>query len=274
MFRVFFAIAALCLLVSARSTEGEAALPALENGSISAVYSIHWGPLRIADISLTWTLDGADYAVLMTARTRGLLRAIVKADSQLNAHGSTSEDGALKPHEFTIDNLVNKKVFARDMRFDALNNAEITRLVRPKDYRIKRTSIPKALQHGPDPLTAILDFMRADGSRNAVHSFDGVQVLSTSVICDAQPEQLKKSRRTIFYGQAERCQLSGEVLAGDVIEDEDDDTEDVDGRDYKTTLWFAPTADNALRLPVRIDAAGKRGSVKIYLREVGTGLSS
>lgn len=252
-------------------------LPGLKSGTISARYSVHWGVLRLADITLTWRLTDADFETRMTARTRGLIRAVFKADSLLTSSG-VRQNGALQARSFITDSVFNGDAFVREMTFGASGEGTIIRRVTPDDFDLVREPVPTDLQVGPDPLSAFLETMLQPGSVLKSRSYDGVQVLENTLECDEGLEALKKKRRSLYYGDAQRCSLTGDVLAGDIIdedapEDERGD-EDVDGRDFQTIIWFARTADGAMRLPVRVRARSKRGTLKIHLREVGRELKS
>jgi hypothetical protein len=252
-------------------------LPPLEGGNISARYSVHWGVLRLADITLTWRLTETDFETRMTARTRGLIRAVFKADSLLTSSG-LRQNSALQTSSFTTDSVFNGDAFVREMTFAASGQGTIIRRVTPDDFELVREPVPTALQIGPDPLTAFLETMLQPGSVLQSRSYDGVQVLENTLECDEALDTLKKKRRSLYHGEAQRCSLTGDVLAGDIIEEDapeqDREDEDVDGRDFQTFIWFARTADDILRLPVRVRAQSKRGTLKIHLREVGGELKS
>lgn len=274
IFKITTALAVAWVLAAPARAEPSDALPALQNGTISARYSVHWGLLRLADLTLTWRLGADRFETRMAARTRGITRALFKIDSVLTSAGTRNE-GQLNAQSFTTDNLVNGDIFAREIAFDETSKAAVTRTVRPDDYELVRSSIPDDLKYGPDPLTAFLATLLQPSSVSARRSFDGVQVLENTLLCDGALDTLKKKRRTAFHGAAQRCSLTGEVLAGEVIDDEGTpEDEDVDGRDFETLIWFARTADDAMRLPVRIRAQSKRGTLKIYLRAAGQDLES
>lgn len=268
------ALAVLSLIYGtpAVSAEKITQLPPLTDNTISARYSVHWGLLRLAELDLRWTLRKDDYTVDMDARTRGIIRAVFKAESSLTASGAREKD-ALRPARFSTQSQFNSKAFARDMAFTTSGNATITRAVKPEDFEIEREPIPAELQKGPDPLSAFLMTLLAPSDMQGQRSYDGVQVLESNLECGDTPEALKKTKRSVFYGMAQQCALMGDVIAGDIIEEDDSDKEEVDGRDFQTALWFARTADEVLRLPVRVIAQSERGTLKIYLREVGQTLS-
>lgn len=267
--------AVMLLLAAPAQAQKRTQLPALESGSISARYSVHWGLLRLAEITLTWQVTETDFQTRMTARTRGVVRAVFKADSLLTSSGTRQND-VLQSTNFTTDSVFNGDTFVREMTFEPSGQGIITRRVRPDDYDVVRAPVPIDLQVGPDPLTAFLETMLQPGSVLQSRSYDGVQVLENTLECDTSLETLKKKRRSRFYGQAQRCTLTGDVLAGDIVEEDaaSDADEDVDGRDFETLIWFARTADGALRLPVRVRAQSKRGTLKIHLRDVGSDLES
>ncbi|MEM6682060.1 MAG: DUF3108 domain-containing protein [Pseudomonadota bacterium] len=262
----------IAILLPFHAFSAEPPLPSPENGTLTARYNVHWGLLRIADIAVTWKTSDEDYSIALYTRTRGLLRAIFKAEAALSASGSV-ENAALTPRTFITDSSFNKKIFGREMRFDNDGRARIIREIKPEDFKFEREPVPNSLQYGPDPMTVFLDFMLLPGTVPGTRSFDGVQVVETRLQCNLETEALSKTRRSIFHGQAQRCNVTGDVIAGDVVLDDTNDVaDDVDGRDFETLIWFARTLDQSLRIPVRVKAASNRGTLKIYLTEITGGV--
>lgn len=248
-------------------------LPPIPHQSLTAQYGVHWGPLRIAELTLGWTLEETAYQGQLTAQTRGILAAVFKAQSVITVSGEREEQ-TLLARSFSTQSLFKADAFARDMVFNEDGFAGITRSVRPDDFELEREPVPIDLMRGPDPISALLESQLSRGSRIPVLTFDGVQVVETELQCDDALETLEKTRRSSFYGPAERCEVSGDVIAGDVIFDDPDQDDDIDGRAFKTIIWFAPTADGAMRVPVRVYAASERGTLKIYLRSLTDPASS
>lgn len=241
--------------------------------NFSADYRVYWGPLGIADFTLTTAVSETEYKTGLTAETRGVLSVFFKAKAALETTGTRTGE-TLLPSRFRTDSTFKGDRYLRSVGFAPDGTARITERGVPEDYDIVRTPVARRDFQGPDPFTYFLDIMRATGSIEG-RSFDGVQVVKTTFTCSEDDETLKKKRRRKFAGPAQKCRIDGDVLAGDII-DEPDTTDDDDGRDYATYIWFSKTLVDGLRVPVQVVAEGPRGTVKIYLREIrrSTGLAS
>ncbi|MEM7569132.1 MAG: DUF3108 domain-containing protein [Pseudomonadota bacterium] len=231
--------------------------------SFEADYRVYWGPLGIADFTLSTSLSETGYTSGLTAKTRGVLGVFFKAKAALETTGQRASE-TLQAKSFNTDSVFNGDRYARTVAFAPNGTARITGRTVPGDYDIVRTPVSRRDFLGPDPFTFFLDVMQSRGDITG-RSFDGVQVVDTTFSCAEGEETLKKKRRRKYTGAAQKCTVEGTVLAGDII-DEPEKNEDDDGRDYVTEIWFARTLVNGLRIPVQVIAEGPRGTVKIYLR--------
>ncbi|MEM9288747.1 MAG: DUF3108 domain-containing protein [Pseudomonadota bacterium] len=236
-----------------------------EAQSFEADYRVYWGPLGIADFTLRASLSDTEYKSSLTAQTRGVLSVFFKAKAALETIGRR-DGSALQPQRFRTDSVFRGDQYTRTVAFAPDGTARITERSVPEDYDIVRTPVGRRDFKGPDPFTFFLAVMQTSGDIEG-RSFDGVQVVKTAFSCMEGEETLEKKRRRKYIGPAQKCTITGDVLAGDII-DEPDESEDDDGRDYSTQVWFSKSLVDALRLPVQVIAEGPRGTVKMYLREV------
>jgi len=102
-----------------------------------------------------------------------------------------------------------------------------------------------------DTLSALAQLMRrveTDGRcETSVRTYDGRRVLEVTAQTGAR-EELAPSGRSMFHGQALRCDFEGSELAGFLFGEDDPEHR----RPLHGSAWLAPVLHDAPPLPVRI----------------------
>ncbi len=116
----------------------------------------------------------------------------------------------------------------------------------------EREPVPAALRaHTMDTLSALAQLMRrveADGRcETSVRTYDGRRVLEVTAHTGAR-EELAASGRSMFHGQALRCDFEGREIAGFKLGEDDPEHR----RPLHGSVCLAPVLHDAPPLPVRI----------------------
>jgi Protein of unknown function (DUF3108) len=235
-----------------------------------ARYAFYWLGAQVASSTMSLRVDGDGYGLALTARTEGLLRSFVDAQSQLEASGAGAPADA-QPRLYRTESVVRKERLRRAVRFDADGQATVVEVLAPKEgWGSAREPVPAALQTGPDPVAAMLRlFGRPVSEETRLRAFDGVQSVDYRYRCDASLETLPKTARSGFVGQARRCTLAFEVMAGRAIDEEARKARERERDRPPATIWIAQAKGQALWIPVRLEQRGRWGTVTGYLTSFG-----
>lgn len=242
---------------------------------IEAHYAFYWLGARIGSSALSLRTEPAGYGVALTARTEGLLRSFVDARSQLEASG-TGAPAQAQSRLFRTQSQVRKEALKRTVRFEADGRATVIERTLPKKgWGSAREAVPEALQTGPDPVAALLRlFARPSETEGAVRSFDGVQSVEYRYRCAAALEVLAPTARSPYAGPARKCTLAFEVIAGKAVDDEARKARVRDRERPPAQLWIARAEGREFWVPVRLEQAGRLGTVTGYLAGFGPGANS
>ena len=218
--------------------------------------------LRVAG---SLTLSPTAYVVRLNFRTAGLVGMVVHADNDSRAEGHFA-GGQAQPSLFETSGHLRGA--ARVTRVTYSDENPVIEALKPPVER-ERSIVPVAdTRHTIDTLSAAALLIRQVGQDlrcdGAVRVFDGRR-LSTQTAHTAGPDLLDRTRRSIFAGQALRCDVEGQQLAGFVRNENQEDLK----RPRRGTVWLADMLPNAPPVPVRLVFENKLlGQVTLYLTAV------
>ncbi len=222
-------------------------------------YSHGFTVLKLAG-SLALLQDG--YTAHVTFHTAGMAAWMAHVDNDSQVHGAFQGDQAAPALFEGSGNLRGSKRATRITYQDG--NPMIEVLTPPVEH--ERSAVaPAQTRHTIDTLSAVAmlihEVARTGACEGTATTFDGRR-LSTQTVHTTGQEMLPRTDRSIFQGQALRCDFDGRQLGGFV----NDENEDTLRKPRHGTAWLAAVLPGAPPVPVRVAFDNKLlGQVTLYL---------
>jgi hypothetical protein len=239
--------------------------PAAENGAYSVEYTGYSHGLTVLKLAGSLAISPVAYTAHVTFHTAGLIGFMVHSDNDSTAEGMF-QGAQAQPSLF--EGHGNLRGTERATRIEYTGGNPVIRLLTPPAER-ERTPVPaQDTLHTIDTLSAaallvhqVATTGHCDGSAT---TFDGRR-LSILTAHTTGEEVLRKTDRSIFAGQALRCDFDGRQTGGFVT----NENEDALRKPRHGTAWLAPILPNAPPVPVRVIFDNKiLGEVTLYLTSV------
>lgn len=234
-----------------------------EDASFRANYAGYSHGLNILNLETMMALHPAGYRLEITYRLGGLIGAFVHGDGSTVVDGRFVGEQALPREMFSSGHF---RGAARMTQIDWVDGSPKIVQLQPA-LEPDRDPVPPSEQaHTIDTLSAMAALMRrvTDTGRceSAARTFDGHR-LSEITARTVGPEVLEQTGRSVFQGQALRCDFDGRQLGG-FLHDED---EQVLRRPQHGSAWFARLQPNQPMIPVRITFTTRAfGDATLYLK--------
>ncbi|MGH7054011.1 MAG: DUF3108 domain-containing protein [Stellaceae bacterium] len=215
----------------------------------------------------TLELSAAGYQVAIGYHTLGMVGFFFPGHDTAQAAGSW-QAGKAAPLRFASEGAWGGRPFDVEITYPG-GVPEVRRLV-PTEAR-KRESVPAALrQQTIDTVSAIALLLArvadGEGCRLAVKVFDGRRLMTLDAT-QAGSQTLGATTRSFFHGTAERCDVTGRMLAGFLRSDGPAERKKVD----HGAVWFAHPVPGLPVLPVRIAFSTQWfGTAMMYLTGIQT----
>jgi hypothetical protein len=240
-------------------------LHAAETGSFSADYTGYSHGLTVLKLTGSLTLTPGAYAAHVSFHTAGFIGFVVHSDNDSDVRGVFEGNQAVPSLFVGAGNLRGTK---RRTRIEYKDGNPVVTLLTPPNER-ERTAVPIAeTQHTIDTLSAAALLVRTvattghcDGSAT---TFDGRRL---SILTSHTTGQvtLPKTDRSIFAGEALRCDFEGRQTGGFVTNENEDSLR----KPRRGTAWLAPILPGAPPVPVRLIFDNKiLGEVTLYLTAI------
>lgn len=274
--------AAQARLAPQQPTAPAAADPAKDPAStknLSLDYSVYAGGLRALTASLAMDLGKSAYDVALEAQTQGFIGSLFPWKARYETIGRT--DGQkLRPVVHQAESTWKKSVNTVEMAYDGRGVFKSKKETenskskpQSKDALAKSAVIAS---NAVDVLTGTMQILRnvdmAHGCNTKSQVFDGKRRFNI-IFADKGLETLRPNRLSSFEGQARKCQVTVEPVAG--FKDKDKKRgwmavqEHTRQRSRLPTVWLAPLDGNKGPLvPVRMEIASEYGSVVAHLTSV------
>ena len=242
-----------------------------DNAPVAADYDVYAGGLHVLSSVLEIRLNDERYDARLDAELVGAPGwfvdwwAVVESGGQIDGDDL---DPMLYSAERTRRGETQKTLldFARDGEVDVTFDPE-------RSDSVGLVS-PELLAESLDPLSGLISIINTvtDGGtcEATVPVFDGRRRYDL-VFSDLGLDELRPSRRSGFAGEARRCRMNLEPVAG-AFKDDDDDDDDFwsrkpeNARRRQLDIWLAqPIADGPI-LPVKMVGRSSIGAVVIHLR--------
>jgi hypothetical protein len=248
----------LLLLLPAR-------LHAADTGSFTADYTGYSHGLTVLKLTGSLSLTPGAYAAHVTFHTAGFIGFMVHSDNDSQVQGVFQGTGAAPSLFVGGGNLRGTK---RATRIEYKDGNPVITLLTPPNERERTSVAPQDTLHTIDTLSAAALLVRTvaktghcDGSAT---TFDGrrLSVLTSHTTGEVT---LPQTDRSIFAGQALRCDFDGRQTGGFVTNENEDSLR----KPRHGTAWLAPILPNAPPVPVRVIFDNKiLGEVTLYLTAV------
>jgi hypothetical protein len=241
--------------------------PALgaDTGSFSAEYQGFSHGLLVLKMSADLTLTQAGYSGRLAYHTAGMVGWMVHNAIDTVVTGRFDGDLAVPISFYSTGDLRHEPRVVRMHYKDGSPVIDtLTPAVDPEHLPVP----PAMTAHTIDTLAAIASLIRQIGDKGTcdgqVTAFDGRRVTELTART-AGEDMLPKTARSIFAGQALRCDFDGNQLAG-FMRTENMDTQK---RTRHGTAWLAQAVPGGPPVPVKVIFENKvLGQVTLYLTKV------
>lgn len=257
---VLLGLSGLVLLVSASCVSVRAA-------TLELTYRAYAAGFATLDFTVTLDLAPDRYGITLAYRTVGPAGFLFPGHATVTAQGTWTDDGAA-PRSFASQARWRGRSY--DVLIDYPEGAPLVERLVPSETK-RREPVPAAQRRNTiDTASAIallLDRMAKDGQcRFAVRVFDGRRLMELRAH-PAGTADLGVTERSFFHGSAERCDVTGKMLAGFLRSDGSAERR----RLTHGVAWFAHPAAGYPLLPVKIAFPGHWfGTSLAYLTAVKT----
>lgn len=234
-------------------------------------YDVYAGGFHALDAKLALDLDKKAYDVGVDAQTKGFIGKIFPWQASYTTSGR-SVKGVLVPTNSTARSSWRSKTSLTEMNYDPAG-----RLIKTTTQEGQKTTVNRDIDKtmatdAVDILTsALLMMQNAKNTQKCEGSFpvfDGKRRFNLT-LHDAGTDVIQKSKFSSFSGEALRCTLKMEPVAG--FKDKDlkrgwmavqAHTEE---RKKDPTIWLARLDDKGPVVPVRMEIASEYGTVVAHL---------
>ena len=222
-------------------------------------YSHGFVVLKLAG-SLDLTPSG--YALHVTFHTAGMAAWVVRADNDSQVSGRFAGDQAMP---ILFEGSGSLRGTRRLTRIAYQDGNPVIRTLSPPVEHERSAVPPSQTQHTIDTLSAVallIHEVAMDGKCDGTATtFDGRR-LAVQTSHTTGTEALPQTGRSIFHGEALRCDFDGRQLGGFVNDENEDDLR----KPRHGTAWLAAVLPGAPPVPVRVAFENKLlGQVTLFL---------
>lgn len=233
--------------------------------ALKLTYVAYADGFTTVQLTATVNLTKNGYRLAVDYHTLGAIGFLFPGHDEAVAEGAWQGESA-EPSGFQSEGLWGGRTF--DVRM-AYTGDEPKILTLTPNQSARRESVPAALREGTidtaSAMALLIERMAdGEGCRMAQKVFDGRRLIALAVR-PAGSEQLGITTRSFFHGPAERCDVTGKMLAGFLRSDGPTERTRVN----HGTVWFAQPIPGLPLLPVRIRFSTKWfGAAMMYLTDI------
>ena len=229
-------------------------------------YTARLRGIAFFDVDYCLRLDATSYDAALHARTVGLADFLVHGRVEGRAQGAVAGD-TLVPHGYTEHGRISGETYDLTIGYPA--GAPVVQALAPPAEKYRQSVPPAGLAGAIDGMTAIaletLVVTRTHACQGTALVFDGRQLRRLTTHTAGQ-EVLAQSGRSVFAGQALRCDTVSEMLAGFLK----DQSEARQRRPRFSKAWLASVSPGGPAVPVRFAFdADVLGDIVVDLDRVG-----
>jgi Protein of unknown function (DUF3108) len=236
---------------------------------VHLTYDTYAAGIEVMQMHAFFGLGPWNYQIAIDYHTTGLVGFFYRGQQVNNVRGLWRDERP-QPVEFFGEGVWHGQKRETLIDYDH-DLPQVKRLLPPQQS--ERETVPADMQMGTmDTLSALAALMHeVEANRRcdaAVHTYDGRRVLELSAHTGTV-EDLAQTSRSIFHGDALRCDFEGREVAGFLIGDDDPEHR----RPLLGTAWLASVEPGGPQLPVRIAFQTRWfGWTTMYLTNVANGM--
>lgn len=244
-----------------------------QENKLALTYDIYAGGFKALNANLELDLDKNAYDMALEAKTQGFIGSIFpwKANYSTSGH---AEKGLLIPDIYIARSSWRNKVSTTELSYDPKGKILKKTTQENNKTKVDRNIDQKISADAVDMLTGALLMLQNAKNTNQCKGtfpvFDGKRRFNIT-LQDAGKDDLKKTRYSNFEGQALRCTLKVEPVAG--FKDKDKKRgwmavqEHTENHNKAPTLWLAKLEKSGPVVPVRMEIASDYGAVVAHLTD-------
>ncbi len=253
-----------------------------ESMPVAAGYDVFAGGLHVLTSIFEIRLRDQSYNARIGAQLAGVPGWFVEWGAEIQSDG-TIEGGRLDPEQYVLDRVRRGESQKTTLDFGREGQVDVS--FDPVRNNSNGLVPPELLPESLDPLSGLLTVIHTvteGGECEAtVPVFDGRRRYNL-VFTDQGMHEVRPSRHSIFAGQARKCRMQLEPVAG-AFRDQDDDDDDGDGfwntdpenaPRRRLDIWLAEPISGGPVLPVRMVGRSSIGAVVVHLRSVNISSST
>ena len=240
-----------------------ASMPLAGQTASATSYDMAWefytGGLNVLGVEAVAELAPNRYRVEAQLATKGISDFLAKFRASTRTVG---ERGSVRvsPDLFVAES--SWRGGDRQVRAEYGGDGSVSAKVVPPPDEDEREPVPEALKRNAiDPLSVLVQMNRPDSRdlncRGTIPVFDGRRRYDL-VFADLGKEMLSPSAYSSFAGEAVKCGVTYNKIAGYQRPDADDD-ERAKEKSYSATIWMARMVEEGPWLPVRFEGESRRG---------------
>lgn len=256
------ALLALSLLAAPPAAKAEPPAPPVALRLTYVTYASGFTTVRLSTV-LDLTAEG--YRLAIDYHTVGMVGLLFPGHDEAAAEGIW-QAGTAVPEGFRSEGAWSGRPF--DVLIAYVDGTPEVRRLEPRQAS-KRESVPASLQQNTiDTLSAMATLFQrmvsGESCQMALDIFDGRRLMALN----SQPggtDELSVTARSFFHGPAERCDVTGRMLAGFLRSDGPAERERV----HRGAVWFAHPIPGLPLLPVRMAFTTRWfGTATMYLTDI------
>ena len=272
-------ILALALLFAPLSTHATEATPAATETAtapippLSLEYHLYASGLDVVTTTVNLGLTDKSYVINATTNTRGIWKTLVPWSNVITARGGNTPDGTISPELARYDTIWKEKLKIVEMTFDK-EHGILAKWTPERHFDERIAPTPEQLRTAMDPLSAVAAVLakgEARGCEGKIPAFDGRRLYNL-VLHNNGKEVLEKNRYSIFAGEATRCEITFEPVAGFPKKEKrrgfwnaTDNTKDRN----PLIIWLADNVQPDLpTLPVRVQTTTQLGTLIAHMTAI------
>jgi len=238
---------------------------------LSLDYAVYAGGFKAMNAQLAMDLEKKSYDMKLTAETEGFIGKIFPWKATLNTNGHMKGASPV-PYVYTERSTWKSGVKVTEVRYSPQGKVLKT-TIRSEGKTVTARDIDDMLARNTvDLLTGALVMLQTVKTKGKCAGqfpiFDGRRRYNITLADDGR-EKVKASKYSAFEGDALRCILRVEPVAGFKKKDErrgwmavQNHTE---ARHKPPTIWLSPLGKGRMMAPVRMEIASEYGSVVAHL---------
>jgi hypothetical protein len=238
-------------------------------------YDVYAGGFHALDASLALDLDKKAYDVGLDAKTKGFIGKLFPWQASYTTSGH-SEKGVLVPTVSTARSSWRSRVKMTELSYDPKGRIVKTTTQDGAKTKVDRDISTALAGNAVDMLTGALLMMQSAKNTQKCEGtfpvFDGKRRFNIT-LHDGGTDMLAKSKVSKFKGEALRCTLKVEPVAGFKEKDKTRGWMAVQAHSEQhskePTLWFGRLGAEGPMVPVRMEISSQYGAVVAHLTGVG-----